>query len=170
MEPSINIREVKCWWVDNCTPNVYLYEPNSRWKRKIRKMHVFNWNSKWPIQAQWTTCNTFACLPIDLVVFNAYHCSSKITLLHKYSIKELLIWLDNAIMHLMHWYMFWGEFKCHPCTMQWTRSCNAFLLNTVLVSSGEVEVEIFLSDRVKPLQQNCILALGRLASTVFLSN
>ena len=44
-------------------------------------------------------------------------------------------------------------------------------LNIILVSSGEVEVEIFLSDRVKPLQQNCVLALRRLASTVFsLSN
>ena len=40
-------------------------------------------------------------------------------------------------------------------------------LNTISVSSGEVEDEIVLSDRVKPLQQNCILALGRLASTVF---
>ena len=44
-------------------------------------------------------------------------------------------------------------------------------LNIISVSSGEVEVEIFLPDRVKPLQQNCILALRRLASTVFsLSN
>ena len=41
------------------------------------------------------------------------------------------------------------------------------ILNIISVSSGEVEVEIFLSDRVKPLQQNCILALRRLASTVF---
>ena len=32
-------------------------------------------------------------------------------------------------------------------------------LNIIWVSSGEVEVEMFLSDRVKPLQQNSILAL-----------
>ena len=44
--------------------------------------------------------------------------------------------------------------------------CNAFLLNIILVSSGEVKVEISLSDRVKLLQQNCILALERLALTV----
>ena len=44
-------------------------------------------------------------------------------------------------------------------------SCNAFLLNIISVSSEEVEAEIFLYDRVKPLQQNCILALGRLGST-----
>ena len=44
-------------------------------------------------------------------------------------------------------------------------------LNIITVSSGEVEVEIFLSDRVKQLQQNCIITLRGLASTVFpLSN
>ena len=42
-------------------------------------------------------------------------------------------------------------------------------LNIILVSSREVEVEIFLSDRVKLLHQNCILALRILASTVFVS-
>ena len=47
------------------------------------------------------------------------------------------------------------------------RSCNAFLLNINSVSSGEVKVEIFLSDIVKMLQQSYILALGRPASTVF---
>ena len=42
-------------------------------------------------------------------------------------------------------------------------------LNIISGSSGEVEFELFLSDRVKPLQQNFILALKRLASTVFFS-
>ena len=62
-----------------------------------------------------------------------------------------------------------SDLKCHPRTMQCKRSCNAFLLNIILVSCGEVEIEISLSDRVKPLQQNYIFASGRLASTVFLS-
>ena len=39
--------------------------------------------------------------------------------------------------------------------------------NIILVFSGEVEVEIFLSDKVIRAQQNCILALRILASTVF---
>ena len=42
-------------------------------------------------------------------------------------------------------------------------------LNIVSVSSGDLEVEIFLSDRFKPLQQNCILVLRRVASTVLFS-
>ena len=37
--------------------------------------------------------------------------------------------------------------------MQWNHSSNAFFLNIILVSSGEVEIEIFLSNRVKPLQR-----------------
>ena len=41
------------------------------------------------------------------------------------------------------------------------------ILNIISVFIGEVEVEIFLSDRVKPLKQNCILALRILASTAF---
>ena len=42
-------------------------------------------------------------------------------------------------------------------------------LNIILICSGKVVVEIFVSDRVNPLQQNCILALSRQASTAFVS-